>query len=100
MLKKCECSERHEAEINDYKLFEEIKLFFDSEVNEGIYKCIKVETPYHSWSDGNDKINFYATNWYICQSCGCLWEFLYPDFPSRGFVRKFPNGVYYKNDQK
>ena len=31
---------------------------------------------------------------YKCNVCGCLWEFEYPDFPAKGFVRKFENGKY------
>ncbi len=39
-------------------------------------------------------IKWYATKWYKCNSCGCLWEFNYPDFPAKGFVKKYENGKY------
>ena len=32
----------------------------------------------------------------IC--CGCLWEFKYPDFPAKGFVRKFADGIYHQKE--
>ena len=40
----------------------------------------------------------YADKWYKCKCCGTLWEFLYPDFPMKGFVRKFPDGKYRMED--
>ena len=39
-------------------------------------------------------MKWYADKWYKCNVCGTLWEFRYPDFPTRGFVRKFPDGKY------
>ena len=39
-----------------------------------------------------------ADKWYKYKSCGCLWEFKYPDFPAKGFVRKFANGIYHQKE--
>ena len=27
-----------------------------------------------------------------------LWEFKYPDFPAKGFVRKFSDGIYHQKE--
>lgn len=93
---KCECEERMEAKIDSYTLFQEIKAFFEGEVEKGIYQDTPVQIPYYTgYSElKNDKIPWYATKWYKCNDCGCLWEFNYPDFPAQGFVRKFVNGKY------
>jgi hypothetical protein len=88
---KCECSERYEAEINSYALFQEIKEFFEAQTEKGLYNDIHVDFPYYI---GLKSSKWYASKWYKCKECGCLWEFNYPDFPMRGFVRKFPDGVY------
>ena len=45
-----------------------------------------------------DEYKWYADKWYKCKCCGTLWEFSYPDFPAKGFVRKFEDGVYYPKD--
>ena len=45
-----------------------------------------------------DEYKWYADKWYKCKCCGTLWEFRYPDFPAKGFVRKFEDGVYYLKD--
>ena len=33
-------------------------------------------------------MKWYADKWYKCLKCGVLWEFVYPDFPAQGSVRK------------
>ena len=40
--------------------------------------------------------NGFADKWYVCNSCGCLWEVVYPEFPAKGFVRKFSDGIYHE----
>lgn len=91
---KCECAERYETEIDSYLLFEEIKEFFESQVEGGLYKDIPVKKPYFTGYSNKSTLNWYAEKWYKCKKCGCLWEFRYPDFPEKGFVRKFQNGKY------
>lgn len=93
-LKKCECCVRYEADINSLKVFEEIKVFFDKQVNNGTFVEEQIKEPYYVWSNGNDHREYYATKWYRCNICGCLWEFQYPDFPARGFVKKYESGIY------
>ena len=79
---KCECRERIGSLINSYQLYEEIKRF--SEVEVGKPYCNGFE-----WK---------ADKWYKCNCCGCLWEFKYPDFPAKGFVRKFSDGIYHQKE--
>ena len=79
---KCECSERIGSVINSYQLYEEIKMFFEEQVKEGRFSEVPVEKTY--------------SNRCIC--CGCLWEFKYPDFPAKGFVRKFADGIYHQKE--
>lgn len=93
----CECVERYPIKINSYLLFEEIKSYFENQVNCGIYEDIPVDAPFYSgYSELSKKdIKWFATKWYKCKICGCLWEFNYPDFPAQGFVRKFEDGQYH-----
>lgn len=88
---KCDCIERYDAKINSYKAFMEIKNFFETQEKKGLFHETNVKYPYFTY--GNQKI--YATKWYRCTSCKCLWEFNYPDFPKKGFVRKFIYGQNY-----
>lgn len=94
---KCECEERVETKIDSYTLFQEIKSFFKNEVKKGIYQDVPVQTPYYTgYSEiKNESVSWYATKWYKCNNCGCLWELNYPDFPAQGFVRKFVDGQYF-----
>ncbi len=93
---KCDCNERYGIEINTYKLFEEIKSFFEEQVKNEIFKDIPVTEPFYvGYSEvKKENIKWYATKWYKCNSCGCLWEFNYADFPAKGFVKKYENGKY------
>jgi acetone carboxylase gamma subunit len=95
---KCECSERYETKIDTWKLFEEIKKYFEEEVLLGTYEDIPVTKPYYVGHSDLQTLEWYADKWYKCKNCGCLWEFVYPDFPANGFVRKFPDGVYSKRN--
>lgn len=91
---ECECSERYETKIDTWKMFEEIKSFFEEQVSLGIYEDISVTKPYYVGKSDIQTLEWYADKWYKCKNCRCLWEFVYPDFPANGFVRKFPDGVY------
>jgi len=92
----CECEERYECKINTQALFSEIKEFFNEQVNAGIYKDIPVRIPFYIGYSKSDAMEWYASKWYKCTVCGCLWEFEYPDFPALGFVRKFSDGIYFE----
>ena len=35
---------------------------------------------------------------YKCESCGVLWEFIYPYFPALGQVKKFNSDEDYEKD--
>jgi len=94
-MKNCECSERIEITIDSYSLFDEIKIFFNKQVKLNIFNEIQVKTPFYIGKLGFKKIKWYATKWYKCNKCNCLWEFDYPDFPKACFVRKFEDGKYY-----
>ncbi|WP_205536255.1 hypothetical protein [Paenisporosarcina cavernae] len=91
---ECDCNERYGTDIDSYKLFEELKSFFDEQVKKNVFKDIPVTEPFYVGHSDVQDIRWYATKWYKCNVCGCLWEFDYPDFPAKGFVRKFENGLY------
>lgn len=92
---KCDCDERYGIKIDSYQLFEDLKEFFEGQVDKGIFKEIPVTTPYYISIDSfGDILEWYADKLYKCNSCGVLWEFKYPDFPAVGEVRKFEDGVY------
>ena len=93
----CDCKERYGTEINSYKLFEDLKDFFEEQVRRGVFGDIPVGEPFYTgYSEiRKEEVKWYATKWYKCNVCGCLWEFDYPDFPAKGFVRKFDDGKYF-----
>lgn len=91
----CECAERYDTKINTYALFGEIKHFFEEQVSNQVFEEIPVTTPFYIGFSEIQTIKWFATNWYKCKVCGCLWEFNYPDFPTEGFVRKFEDGKYH-----
>lgn len=94
-MMQCDCSERVGVEVNSIKLFKELKDFFQEQITKGIFIEVPVEIPHYIGYDMNSNaIKWYADKWYKCKCCGTLWEFDYPDFPAKGFVRKFDDGVY------
>ena len=86
---KCDCSERIGIKINSWKLFEELKDFFEEQVKQGVFVDVPVGKPYcvGYHNDGTTR-EWYADKWYQCRCCGVLWEFKYPDFPAQGEVKK------------
>ena len=98
-MNQCDCDERIGVEINSFQLYEELRKFFEHQVQEGVFCDIPVELPYFCGyglkpEEAKDEFKRYADKWYKCKCCGTLWEFRYPDFPAKGFVRKFPDGKY------
>ncbi len=93
-MMKCDCAERIGIQINSMALFEELQEFFSSQVNDGIFQKEKPERPYYVWKSTSQTVEYYATAWYRCRACGCLWEFEHPDFPARGSVKKYEDGIY------
>lgn len=97
----CDCNERMGIEINSYSLFIELKTFFERRVGKGVFEDIPVEKPYFQGynipiNEIQNEYKWYADKWYKCKACGTIWEFQYPDFPAKGFVRKFEDGQYHQ----
>ncbi len=90
----CQCSQRYATSITSIKMRDEIESFFEEQVRLGIYAEVGVTEPYQRWSDNERHKEYYASHWYKCCQCGCLWEIEEPDFPAEGFVRKFADGKY------
>lgn len=89
-MMQCDCNERIGIKINSWDQFKELKNFFEEQVKKGLFAEVPVEKPYYvgySSLDGK-AMEWYADKWYKCLECGVLWEFVYPDFPARGSVRK------------
>lgn len=85
----CDCKERIGIKINSWKQFQETKTFFEVQVKKGIFSDIPVEKPYYvGYTINRKEKKWYADKWYKCLECGVLWEFIYPDFPAQGSVRK------------
>ena len=99
-IESCNCAEMDEEEIIDtWQKFKKAREYFETQVKQGVFEEEKVNEPYYTWNSKTvvgplGHVKYYATKWYKCRVCGCLWEFEYPDFPSRGFVRKLKNGKY------
>lgn len=86
---KCDCNERVGIKVNSWKQFEDLKSFFKEQIQNGLFIEIPIEEPYHVGHGANgDLMEWYADKWYKCQDCGVVWEFVYPDFPAQGSVRK------------
>lgn len=90
----CDCDEREGIMIDSVILFQKMKDFFDRQVKAGIFTAEDPKIPYYVWKEGTRIKTWYATKWYKCKVCGCLWEINDPDFPAKGFVRKFSDGIY------
>lgn len=98
-MKQCDCDERIGIEINSFQLYEELKNFFEKQVKDEVFCDVPVKLPYFYGynlkpEEVKDEFKCYADKWYKCKNCGTLWEFKYPDFPAKGFVRKFADGRY------
>lgn len=88
-MMRCDCDERIGIKINSWKQFEQLKTFFEEQVEKGLFIEIPVKKPYYIGHSINGKVvKWYADKWYKCLECGVLWEFIYPDFPAQGSVRK------------
>lgn len=86
---QCECLSLDELEINSYKLFEEIKAYFNKELEENMFQDIPVKKPLQIIDDkGFCVTQWYPNKWYKCNECGIIWAFGYPEFPAKGYVYK------------
>lgn len=90
----CECEERIETTIDSLRTFKDVKAFFEEQVQRKVFSEEVPQMPYYVWREGERVKEWFATKWYRCNVCGCLWELNYPDFPAKGFVRKFSDGIY------
>lgn len=90
----CNCSDRIATEIKSLSQLKEIEDFFSEQLSKGVFTELPPRKPYYKFK----KISWYADKWYKCKICGCLWEYVKPDFPASGSVRKFPNGKYRERD--
>ena len=91
---RCDCNEREGVEIISLKQFRSLEEFFNKQVKSNIFTELEVEQPFYAWNHDGEHMEWFATKWYKCRVCGCLWEVDYPDFPAKGFVRKFSDGIY------
>lgn len=87
----CECNDRIATEIKSLSELNEIKAFFSEQLSEGVFTELVPQKPYYKYKSEKQ---WYADKWYKCTACGCLWEYVKPDFPASGFVRKFSDGNY------
>ena len=93
---KCECKTLHEWNISTSKELDETKSYFRTRTQSGLYTEVSVTEPYYSWRTEKEYRKWFADKWYVCNSCGCLWEVVYPEFPAKGFVRKFSDEIYHE----
>ena len=90
----CDCDERVEVNITTIIEFKEVKAFFSEQVKKEIFEEEIPQKPFYVWEGNDRRKEWFASKWYRCLKCGCLWEVNYPDFPAKGFVRKFSDGIY------
>ena len=85
----CDCSERIGVEIDSMKLFDEIRVFFQEQVDKDVFiDLTDYSTIWHEHGGTEKEIYRDTTKKYKCRSCGCFWEFCYPEFPASGRVTK------------
>ena len=95
--KNCECDTRYATLVESQVVSKEVEEFFKEQLEKGIFVDIEVEEPYFRFGSEQKHVEVFASKWYKCTICGCLWEYDKLDFDCdkrRGFVRKFPTGVY------
>lgn len=89
---KCDCDDRIGIEINSISSFKKYKEFFESQVDKGIYEDI---SDYNRiwYKDGGTEKEIYRTThkYYKCIVCHCIWEFIYPEIPASGRIKKDSN---------
>ena len=89
-MKQCKCDERIETRINTWNQFVEWKDFFEKQIGEELFLEVPVKRPYHiGYSANGNEMKWCADKWYKCLECDTLWEFIYPDFPAQGSVKKY-----------
>lgn len=91
----CDCDERVGTEINSIKMLDDINDWLAENLEEGIFKTVKVSKAYYIGKSMAQTLKWYADKWCKCRSCGTFWEIIYPDFPANGRVRKFTKGEQY-----
>ena len=93
---KCDCISYEGCTIQSWQEYNSAKSFFEKWTKEGTFTSENPSVPYYTWvGNKGERIDWYATKWYKCKCCGCLWEFEEPEFPAVGFIRKFPAGDYF-----
>lgn len=88
----CECCATNECEVDSLFTQNKFENFFFKNIRTGTFIEEKPGIPYYTF----DQSKWYADKWYRCTVCGCLWEYVKPDFPASGFVRKFTDGSYFE----
>ena len=90
----CDCCERTSIDISSDKQLQTVKEFFELNIQKGTFVNVTQKKPYYEFI-GKDGVSYknFADYWYVCNSCGCLWEFKLPDFPANGFVKKHFEGI-------
>lgn len=88
----CECDTENECELDSLSIQNDYEKFFLRNIRTGALIEENPNIPYYTF----DKTKWYADKWYRCTVCGCLWEYVKPDFPAGGFVRKFADGSYFE----
>lgn len=85
---KCECTNISEGKITSIKQLEVVEKWLEQCVSDGIFIEEVPAKPCYIGYSGNREGKWYATKWYRCKICGCLWEWNQPDFPAAGFLRR------------
>lgn len=95
----CDCKDRNGIRIDSYKLFRELDEFFRAQVSKGIFDDISDYSRIWYEHGGSEKNIYRETKkCFVCKACGCLWEFIYPEFPAAGQILKHPTGVSTKKE--
>ncbi len=90
----CHCNLQDSAWITSEMEYNIINDFFSQQLENGIFKSIPIDSPYHIENSALGETQLYADEWYRCLVCGTLWELKKMTSTHKGFVRKFDDGVY------
>ena len=85
----CICNKLKDEKINTWEQYEQLQALFDEYEKNGELVTIPIEKPYYIGKSANGSVyEWYADRWYKCTDCGTIWEFVYPEFPAQGFVKR------------
>jgi hypothetical protein len=87
----CACFGQETITIDSHKRLAEVEDTIASRLEDKTLIGMPVGWPFNIAFSHTEIWFFFADSWYHCQECGAVWEFVRPDFPAKGFLRRLEN---------